>query len=51
VDEETRRERELEALEHIGLELERLRHLKEHELGARVVEDEGAMFVRPVGEK
>jgi len=50
MDEQTRRDRELDALEHIGLELERLRALKEHELGVRVEEDEGSLYVRPVEE-
>ena len=36
VDEQTRRGRELDALENIAAELERLRVLKEHELGVRV---------------
>jgi hypothetical protein len=50
MDEETRRERQLEALEHIAAELERLRMLRERELGARVVDVEGTLVVRPVGE-
>ncbi len=36
MDENTRRWRELDALELIAAELERLRVLKEHELGVRV---------------
>jgi hypothetical protein len=36
MDEQTRRARELEALELIAAELERLRVLKEHELGVRL---------------
>jgi hypothetical protein len=35
MDERTRRVRELDALEIIAAELERLRILKEHELGVR----------------
>lgn len=40
MDEQTRKARELDALEVIAAELERLRVLKEHELGVRVEEDE-----------
>jgi hypothetical protein len=47
MDEETRKERQLEALEHIAAELEKLRMLKEHELGAKVEDVEGSLFVRP----
>ena len=36
MDEQTRRTRELDALELIAEELERLRVLKEHELGVRL---------------
>ena len=36
MDEQTRRARELDALEIIAAELERLRVLKEHELGVRL---------------
>jgi hypothetical protein len=36
MDETTRRARELDALEIIAAELERLRVLKEHELGVRL---------------
>ena len=36
MDEQTRRARELDALELIAAELERLRVLKEHELGVRL---------------
>jgi hypothetical protein len=39
MDEQTRRTRELEALELIAAELERLRILKEHELGIWLEED------------
>jgi hypothetical protein len=38
MDEKTRKWRELDALENIGKELERLRVLKEHELGVRLEE-------------
>ena len=48
MDEETRKRRELGALENIADELERLRVLKEHELGVRVHEVEGDLHVRPV---
>ncbi len=47
MDEQTRRDHELEALEHIAEELERLRMLKEHELGVRVVDVEGTLVLRP----
>ncbi len=46
-DEETRRGRTLDALESIAAELERLRLLREYELSARVVNEEGSLFVRP----
>jgi hypothetical protein len=36
MDEQTRRARELDALEIIAAELERLRVLKEHQLGVRL---------------
>jgi len=36
MDEQTRRARELDALEIIAAELEQLRILREHELGARL---------------
>jgi hypothetical protein len=44
--------RTLDALENIAIELERLRVLKEHELGVRVEEAEGGVgpYV-PVGEE
>jgi hypothetical protein len=45
MDEQTRRARELDALEIIAAELERLRMLKEHELGARVRDVEGDLYV------
>jgi hypothetical protein len=51
MDEETRRYRELEALENIAVELERLRMLKEHEMGVRVEDEGGSLFVRPVQTK
>ena len=35
----------LEALELIAAELERLRLLREHELGVRVVDNEGSLHV------
>jgi hypothetical protein len=38
MDEKTRQWRELDALENIAAELERLRVLKEHELGVRLKE-------------
>ncbi len=50
MDEETHRDHEVEALENIATELERLRALKEHEMGVRVVEDQGSVYVAPVEE-
>ena len=47
MDEETRQARTLDALESIAPELERLRVLREYELSATVVEEEGNPFVRP----
>jgi hypothetical protein len=38
MDEQTRKEHELDALQSIAAELERLRVLKEHELGVRLKE-------------
>ena len=48
MDEETRRVRTLDALESIAAELERLRILREHELGAHVVDEEGSLYVATV---
>jgi hypothetical protein len=48
MDEYTRKGRELDALENIAAELERLRILKEHKLGVRVENDEGSLYVKPV---
>ena len=47
MDEQTRKERELEALEIIAEQLELLRVLREHELGVQVENDEGSLYVRP----
>ena len=48
---ETARARALEALERLAADVERLRLLREHELGVRVVPDEeGNLLIRPVGE-
>jgi hypothetical protein len=47
MDEKTRQWRELDALEVIAAELERLRILREHELGVRVENDEGNLYVKP----
>ncbi len=47
MDEETRRDREVEALELIAAELEKLRLLKEREIGMQVVDEEVSLFVRP----
>ncbi len=43
MDEQTRKARTLDALELIAAELERLRLLREYELGARVEEVEGSV--------
>jgi hypothetical protein len=48
MDEQKRRARELDALEVIAEQLERLRVLKEHELGVRVEEVEGDLYVKPI---
>jgi hypothetical protein len=40
-------QRTIDALENIAAELERLRLLKEHELGARVEYSGGDPYVRP----
>ena len=50
MDEETRRDRQVEALELIAAELEKLRLLKEREIGMQVVDEEGSLFVRTVAE-
>jgi len=47
MDEQTRKARELEALENIAEQLELLRVLREHELGVQVENDEGSLYVRP----
>jgi len=51
MDEETRKGRELDALENIAEQLELLRVLREHELGVRVENDEGSLNVTPVENK
>jgi hypothetical protein len=48
MDEERRKGRELEALEIIAAELERLRLLKEYELRVQVEDVEGSLNVKPV---
>ena len=47
MDEQKRKARELDALEVIAEQLERLRVLKEYEIGVRVEEVEGDLYVRP----
>ena len=47
MDEQTRQRRTLDALENIATDLERLRILREHELGVRVEDDQGSLFVKP----
>ena len=51
MDEETRKAHQLDVLKNIAAELERLRTLREYELGVQVVEEEGSVFVRPVQTK
>ena len=52
MDEETRKARELDALENIAAQLEQLRILKEHELGVRLEEaPEGSGPYVPKAEK
>jgi hypothetical protein len=51
MDEETRRDHEVEALEQIAAELERLRLLREWELDVKVEDVEGSVFVRPNAER
>ena len=50
MDEQDRAGRTLDALESIAAELERLRLLREYELGATVEDEEGSVFVRPDAE-
>jgi hypothetical protein len=48
MDEQTRRARELDALEIIAAELSKLRMLREYEIGAEVREVEGNLYVQPI---
>jgi hypothetical protein len=48
MDEETRKGRQLDALETIAAELKKLRILKEREIGMQVVDEEGSLLVRSV---
>ena len=50
MDEQAREERRLEALDLLGKEVEKLRMLREHEMGVRIVYEEGDLFVRSAGE-
>ena len=50
MDEQTRKERTLEALELLAEEVEKLRMLREHETGVRIEHEEGALYVRPAEE-
>ena len=45
MDEQTRQRRTLDALEIIAAELEKLRMLREHEMGVRVMDDQGSLYV------
>ena len=47
MDAQTRGDRLLEALEHVAGELEKLRILREHEMGVRMVDEEGTLLVKP----
>ena len=49
MEETTRQVRMLDALENIAAELERLRLLREHELGVRVSHEASDPQVTPVG--
>jgi hypothetical protein len=51
MDENQREERRLEALELLAEEVEKLRMLREHEMGLRVENVEGDLFVRPAQEE
>jgi hypothetical protein len=48
MDEQIRRARELDALEVIAAELEKLRVLREYEIGAEVRKVEGNLYVQPI---
>ena len=48
MDKETHKDREVEALWLIAEELEKLRMLREHELGVRVENEEGSLYLAPV---
>jgi hypothetical protein len=48
MDEQIRKGRELDALEIIAEQLEKLRLLKEYELGVRIEEVGGSLNVKPV---
>jgi hypothetical protein len=48
MDEQIHRARELDALQIIAAELEKLRMLKEYEIGAEVREVEGTRYVQPI---
>jgi len=50
MDEQTRKDRTLEALEKVAEKLEKLRMLREHEMGVRVENDGGSLWVRAVEE-
>ena len=50
MDKDQREARTLEALELLAEEVEKLRLLREHEMGVRVVYVGGDLFVRPAQE-
>ena len=48
MDEQTRKARELDALELIAAKVAKLRKLREYEIGAEVREVEGNLYVQPI---
>ena len=50
MDKDQREDRTLQALELLAEEVEKLRMLREHELCVKVVEEDGALYVRLAGE-
>ena len=50
MDEQQRRARELDALELIVEELEKMRMLREYELSAKVRTSQGCLYIEPVEE-
>ena len=50
MDEQQRKTRELDALELLVEELEKLRMLKEYEVGAKVRSVQGCLYIEPLEE-